>query len=311
MAVDEQHPREAIKDLLDGRIDAQTRGDVESHLSRCEQCREELEGLRAVKRVVAEHFEAQQAPESLRASVLAALDKEDAAAQARGGTRYRPLRLALAFGLPLLLVAIAAWLYALRPADLPSLVAHDDGDFKARVVELGSRTDDGAELESFFRRQGIEFETRVFDLGMMGYRLVGGRVHELAGDPSAAFVYRGPDGQYLLCQMFRGRPEQLPEADEVREHNGIRFHIYRKDGVTLAFWKEGSVLCVLASDIDSEELIQLAFAKAMNPETADPEAAEGQKYREKRRATKLSALKAFSGSAGSTLANQRASSSSL
>ncbi len=70
--------------------------------------------------------------------------------------------------------------------------------------------------------------------------------------------------------MFLGRPEQLPEADEVREHNGIRFHIYRKDGVTLAFWKEGSVLCVLVSDIDSEELIQLAFAKAVNPKGPEP-----------------------------------------
>ena len=274
MSVDEQHPREAIQDLVDGRIDAQTRSGVEAHLARCEQCREELEGLKWVKRVVAERIEEQRAPESLRASILASLDEEDVTAAARPGARHRPLRLALAFGLPLLLIAIAAWLYALRPADLPSLVAHDYGEFKARVVELDSRTDDGVELESFFRQQGIEFETRVFDLGMMSYQLVGGRVHELAGDPSAAFVYRGPDGKYLLCQMFRGRPEQLPEAAEVREHNGIRFHIYHKDGVTLAFWKEGSVLCVLASDIDPEELIQLAFAKAMIPQIADHGPAE-------------------------------------
>jgi len=265
MAVDEQHPREAIQDLVDGRIDASTRSEVESHLSGCEQCRDELEGLRWVKRVVAERVEEQRAPEGLRASILTALDESDAAAVARERPRYRPLRLALAFGIPLLLIAVAAWQYALRPADLPSLVAGDYGDFKTLVVELASRTDDGAELESYFRRQGIEFETRVFDLGMMGYGLLGGRAHELAGDPSAAFAYRGPDGQYLLCQMFRGHPEQLPEAAEVREHNGIRFHIYHKDGVTLAFWKEGSVICVLASDIDPEELIQLAFAKAMIP----------------------------------------------
>jgi hypothetical protein len=33
--------------------------------------------------------------------------------------------------------------------------------------------------------------------------------------------------------------------------------------LTLVFWQEGAVTCVLASDIDPEELAQLAFAKAV------------------------------------------------
>jgi hypothetical protein len=49
----------------------------------------------------------------------------------------------------------------------------------------------------------------------------------------------------------------------MRENNGIRFHVYRKDGLTLVFWQEGTVMCVLASDAPGEEVIQLAFAKAV------------------------------------------------
>ena len=49
----------------------------------------------------------------------------------------------------------------------------------------------------------------------------------------------------------------------LRENKGIRFYIYRVNGLTAAFWQEGAVTCVLTSDIASEEVIQLAFAKAV------------------------------------------------
>ena len=55
----------------------------------------------------------------------------------------------------------------------------------------------------------------------------------------------------------------MPPPDETRDHEGIRFRIYRRGELTLAFWQEGDVLCVLASDADSEHVIQLAFAKAV------------------------------------------------
>ena len=44
---------------------------------------------------------------------------------------------------------------------------------------------------------------------------------------------------------------------------GIRFRIYRSGGVTLVFWQEGSVVCVLAADGDPEQAIQRAYAKAV------------------------------------------------
>jgi hypothetical protein len=63
--------------------------------------------------------------------------------------------------------------------------------------------------------------------------------------------------------MYRGRTAELPYTAERRVHDGIGFLVYRRDGVTLVFWQEGEVVCVLASDVAPEEVVALAFAKAM------------------------------------------------
>jgi len=125
------------------------------------------------------------------------------------------------------------------------------------------KTEDVKEMEKFFSAEGIPFKTRVFDLGMMNYRLQGGRVHKLITRKSAFFVYRGKGDAILVCQMYVGRVTELPAGAVQRESKGIRFYAYRLKGLTLTFWQEGAVTCVLTSDIDPEELLQLAFAKAV------------------------------------------------
>ena len=63
--------------------------------------------------------------------------------------------------------------------------------------------------------------------------------------------------------MYLGSLEELPPTDDVREHNGIRFHSYEVDGVAITFWREGDVICVLTSTAGLEQVVALAFAKAM------------------------------------------------
>ena len=113
-----------------------------------------------------------------------------------------------------------------------------------------------------FARSGLPFATRVFDLRMMGHALAGGRVHRLGSVPSALFVYRGAQGDLVVCQMYEGRLEALRPASEERTHNGVRFRVYREGDLTLVFWQEGNVICVLAAAGDPESAVQLAFAKA-------------------------------------------------
>jgi hypothetical protein len=147
--------------------------------------------------------------------------------------------------------------------DLADAVASDFTAYSSGALDLDLRSSDGEAVESLFAAGGIEFRTRVFDLGMMQYQLAGGRIHRLRNRPSALFAYRGPEGRDLVCQMYEGQLGELPRPDEVRVHDGITLQVYRAGRLTLVFWQEGAVVCVLASDAEFEAVIQLAYAKAV------------------------------------------------
>jgi anti-sigma factor RsiW len=171
-------------------------------------------------------------------------------------------RIALAAGLAAA-VALAVILLRPRPDSLPAAASRDFARVRSGALALTLKTESPGAMEAFFVRQGLPFRTRVFDLGMMGYRLEGGRVHALAGRPSGLFAYRGPDGRRLVCEMYEGTMRDLPPASESRSHGGFEFHVYRRGNRTLVFWQEGAISCVLVGDAASEDVIQLAFAKAM------------------------------------------------
>jgi hypothetical protein len=63
--------------------------------------------------------------------------------------------------------------------------------------------------------------------------------------------------------MYEGTVRELPPTKDVRQHNGFTFHVYRSGNVTVVFWQEDGVVCVLASNAPVEDVVQLAFAKAM------------------------------------------------
>ena len=113
------------------------------------------------------------------------------------------------------------------------------------------------------RRSRSMIPTHVYDLGMMGFTLSGGRVHIVAGRPSALFAYRDSGGAWLLCQMYPGTVDELPAGSDVRTRDGIRFHTFRREAVTVVFWQEGAIVCALASDLPPAQVVELALAKAM------------------------------------------------
>ncbi|MGH8531052.1 MAG: anti-sigma factor family protein [Nevskiales bacterium] len=265
-----EHLGEAIEDLLQGRLGVAERAQAQAHLQTCPQCRREFESLRQVKEALAADAVRQTVPAELSTAITQALDREDLAdwrarmQTPRRGSSVRPkLRWSLGFGLAATAAVVAVLLWVARaPAGIPAAVMTDFAEFQAGRLPLDLRTTEPRELERFFAG-GMAFETRVIDLAMMDYRVAGGRIHKLRGHPSALFVYDGPGAARLLCQMYAGQMDELPPAVEVRKHNGIAFHVYRKDGFTAVFWPEGRVICVLVSDLRSEDVIRLAFAKAV------------------------------------------------
>lgn len=257
------HLGPTLQDFLDGRLDPARQAEVGAHLEGCPPCRRQLEALRWVRDVALRQLPGEDVPPALAGRVAADLDavseRPRPAASLILGWRWK-----WAVAGALLAAAALALLLVSQPRpNLVDAVARDFSEYSGGRLTLDLPSSDGAAVESLFTRGGIGFPTRVFDLGMMQYRLAGGRIHRLRDRSSALFAYRGPAGRDLVCQMYEGWLGDLPRTEDVREHNGITFQVYRASGLTLVFWQEGAVVCVLASDAESEEVIQLAYAKAV------------------------------------------------
>src|SRR6266542_805268 len=252
------HFSDEIQQLLDGRLSGERRAALEEHLAACESCRREREAISAVRAAARRALGPREVPSEVSEAIRRGLDRETP-----GLTPVRSrARLALAAGL--LAAALAVILILLpRKPKMPAAVETDFEAYRTGRLALALETADTRTMETFFAANGISFRTRVFALGMMQYRLAGGRVPRLAGRPSALFVYVGEREKALICEMYEGRREERAPPVERREHGGFTFFIYRDRGKTAVFWQEGLVTCVLVSDIDSEEVIALAFAKAM------------------------------------------------
>jgi anti-sigma factor RsiW len=263
------HLGERLQDVVDNRLGAAELEQARSHLAGCARCRRELAALRRVRGALAPRPGQAGLPPALGVALMQALDREDAAAQAPPSRRRIGTVAAWGWALAACLVAAMAsalllWpgRTAVAPQPWTAAVAREFDAYRDARLPLSMKTGEVAELERFFSASDLGFHTRVFDLGMMNYRIEGGAVRRLGDRPSALYVYRGPDDARLLCEMFQGRLDELPPAPRTASHNGIDFRIYREGALTAVYWAEGDVICVLVSDIDSEAVLALAFAKA-------------------------------------------------
>ena len=266
MPTPQGHFKDELQDWLDGRLDAATCDEVERHVESCAECRREYEAMAWTKKITAARPPVPEMPATLRASILQAIRTDDVpteAETARPSFWRRQRRPLLAAAAGLMLAALLALFWISRRPDLPQTVARDFQAYQAQQLALELNTADVKEMESYFATHGVSFDTRVFDLGMMQYQLVGGRVQKAGRAPRAMFVYQGAAKQKLVCQMFAGRVSDLPKGATLRENKGLTFHTYQRDGLTAVFWPEGAILCVLVSDQPPEQVVQLAFAKAM------------------------------------------------
>jgi anti-sigma factor RsiW len=254
------HDLDELSALLDDRLPEGRRRQLEGQLRSCGECQAALEAMRWARRQATRLAGQRDAPD-LEGSLRDVLRREDARSAPRPGLA-RPRWLVAAL-LLLALIGYVALRHRAPSGRLPDGVASDFGAYRKGRLPLGLQTAEPAKLETYFASRGLGFPTRVFDLGMMDYALRGGREGTVAGRRTAFFVYRGPSGEDVICQMFRGRLAELPPPTARRMHDGIPFLIYQRDGLTLVFWAEGDVLCVLVGEGDAEIIVQLAFAKAM------------------------------------------------
>ncbi len=262
------HPGDRLVDFVDGRLDAASADAVRAHLAVCADCRAvETELRAAVAASAALRDEAIEMPADLLASVSRALDAETVRAAALvPATRIHPvIRVLVSAAAVAALVVLYLQVGTPRPAsDVPTLVARDLAALGSRSLPFAVQARDAATLERYFAASSGP-RIRVIDLAMMEIALEGATRHMLAGRPSGLYSYQTPSGARMVCQMYEGQLADLPPPESVRDGNGFRFRIYTRGGVTLVFWQEGELVCVLASELPPADVLALAIAKAMTP----------------------------------------------
>lgn len=253
-----EHPAfEELSALADHRLGEVERRRLEEHLAGCDACRGAWDRLISTRQALRRSADpTEEVPESLRAAVGASLDREQRRPRFEAVTR---LAVALAAA-AVIVFGILVWQRG-KP-DLPEAAMQHQAAIASGQRALEMRTTDAAALERWFNQQ-LDFSTRVFDLKMMRYDLVGGRIDSLKGRRSALFVYRHESGEVVVCEMYEGRTDLLPGGATRRLHKDIEFFIYERDGATTVFWQEGALSCVLAGRGSRDEILSLAFAKAM------------------------------------------------
>lgn len=262
------HPGDRLVDFVDGRLDAASADEIRAHLAACADCRAvETELRAAVAASAVLKDEDIEMPADLLASVSRALDAETvrAAVPAPVARIHPVIRAFVSAAAIAALVLLYLQVGTSRPAsDLPTLVARDLAAVGSRSLPFAVQAGDAATLERYFAASSGP-RVRVIDLAMMQIALEGATRHTLAGRPSGLYSYQTPSGARLVCQMYEGRLADLPPPEQVRDENGFHFQIYTRGGVTVVFWQEGDLVCVLASELPPGEVVALAVAKAMAP----------------------------------------------
>ncbi|HEY5551134.1 MAG TPA: anti-sigma factor [Opitutaceae bacterium] len=258
------HYGDELHDFLDKRLNANVRRAVEDHLGTCADCRRQLDALVWTKQAM-RLIPTTCAPRHLRDEIVHALKAEQVEVELythkpRSWGSNVPFAIAM-----VVLIGLAGVIvneYRSRPITVPTMVAGDFRDLRANDLALQLHTTSADVMSAYFKGYEIPFPVRVLDPQLMGVELVGGRVIEPDGQSRALVVYRSPSGQLFACEMLNGREAGLPAGATIREERGVRFHVYRDGGITSVFWREGPVVWSLVSDMDPEQLVQIAASQA-------------------------------------------------
>lgn len=161
------------------------------------------------------------------------------------------------------LIAIAGLIVSLfRHPGVPAVVAEDYTRVAGGVLAPEVRGADAAALTAALAARQPGLDARVPDLSGAGYRLAGGAVHAMAGQPGVVAIYRNDLQDLLVFHAFEGHVSDLPNTTDVRKHEGRRYYVHRKAADILVFWQDGPRVLVVTSSLPAEQVLKLAYEAA-------------------------------------------------
>jgi anti-sigma factor RsiW len=253
-----------LQAAVDGELDAAGMIEVEAQLAADAALAAEYARLVALREAIGARAPRRQAPDALRARVLAmaeAPDRRPAATPRRASPRfasYARLAASLVLGM-----ALGAGAFAL-------LAPPRGGDDVERAIVAGFvrgrltgepvdvATSDRHTVKPWFAGK-IAGATTVVDLKADGFPLVGGRVDVVGATPVATLIYQRREHQIALSEM----PAGAGASGEPRRAT--------RDGYSIIEWTDGGRLFAAVSDLPPAELdaFAVAFRRAAAAERED------------------------------------------
>lgn len=223
--------------LVDGELDAANAALIEAHVARCDDCREELERLEAVRALTRSEGVRHSAPAALTRRIAGL--PELSPARSRG--RWLPGWLA-----PGVVGALAATLafVAFVPPSNQSIVDEQLVSSHVRSLQPGHLTDVQTTNQHIVKpwfNGRITFSPPVPELADHGFPLIGGRLDSIDGRTVPAIVYKR---RLHTVNVF-----VWPES------NGVE-RSFAKDGFSVREWTSNGLRFAAVSDIPGTELSQ-------------------------------------------------------
>ncbi|QRM44329.1 anti-sigma factor [Rhizobium sp. BG4] len=230
--------------FIDGELDLVRAAELEAHLAGCPDCRAEMERVRGVRQRIGRDGVRFKMPEEVRAQVLTALSREQAAglqAQRRVETaspwsRFFRFVRDWSFVPSLAALAASAMLFVNAPAPELGiqdqlLASHVQSMLADHLVDV--QTSNQHTVKPWFNGR-IDFSPPVNDLAKDGFPLVGGRVDYIGGRVVAALVYRR-NGHVINLFVW----PQTAGRQTDSEHDGYNMAKWSANG--LVFWAVSDV----------------------------------------------------------------------
>jgi anti-sigma factor RsiW len=237
-----------IGGLVDGELDAAHTAMVEAHVARCDGCREELERLEALRRLLSADGVRHVAPERLKKRIATLPELAPRAVNENRIPRW------IAPGLAGAVAASLAFLTFL-PSASHSLTEEQLVSSHVRSLQPGHLTDVQTTSQHIVKpwfNGRIDFAPPVPELASAGFPLAGGRLDSINGKTVAAIVYHR---RLHTVNLFVWRDD------------GARERALVEDGFAIDEWSSGGLRFAAISDLGPTELkeFRTAFQAATGP----------------------------------------------
>jgi mycothiol system anti-sigma-R factor len=228
---------------LDGEFAERDRGEFEAHLAECESCRAKVRVQAEWKKQIKAAAPHEKAPASLRNRIKRSVAKETRPAQMswrKWAVRVMPV--AAASGMLLtLIVSKVQW----SPVAADVIAKHQ----KQLPIEVTGGAD---QLKKWYADK-VDFPVRPLDLPHAALR--GGRLTNI-GDKQAAYLVYDFNGDKVSVFVFD--PSDLPmEAQRKAVIKNREVFFDQERGYNVALFRDHGVGYAIASDLDSDKMMQL------------------------------------------------------